>query len=500
MRGKPLYSYAALYDVHHHHKNRNQVTHKMQVPTTKEYAEDFVSFLNESVTPFHAVEAAKKRLIAAGHEQLSELDAWQLKPGGKYFFARNDTCLIAFSVGAHVEEEKVGYTVLGAHTDSPCLRIKPVTCIAKPGGALMVNTVPYGGGLWHTWFDRDLGIAGRVILCKKNELVPQLFRIEKPVARIPNLAIHLTSSTERESFAPNLQEHAKALLSIDPSFVDAKPTEEESAVSKRIHPAFLRLVAESINVDSALIEDIEAQLIDLQPATLGGAREEFIYGGRLDNLCSSYQCLQALIQSSTYPQAETISNIKVVMLFDHEEIGSASTTGAGSSLFMDTIRRIHSQLFPSQPSSQSLMRALRRSFIVSADMAHALHPNYSGKHDSSMAPLLNKGLVIKHNANQRYATNALSASAFRRLGALTVEPVATQEFSVRSDAGCGSTIGPILATLTGILTVDVGTPQLSMHSIREMMGSSDVKTGILHLAAVLDHHPAVAGNLDSIRL
>eukprot|EP01039_Chlorochromonas_danica_P007066 gene7066-7816_t len=474
----------------------------MTILSTKEYAEDFLSFLNESITPFHAVQATKKRLIAAGYEQISELDDWKLNPGGKYFFARNDTCIIAFSVGEHVNQEEVGYTVLGAHTDSPCLRVKPVTCIAKPGGALMVNTVPYGGGLWHTWFDRDLGLAGRVILRgQKQELVPRLFHIDKPVARIPNLAIHLTTSTERESFAPNLQDHAKAILSIDPSFVDATPTEEELPVYKRIHPAFLRLVAESINVDSGLIEDIEAQLIDLQPATLGGARGEFIFGGRLDNLCSSYQCLQALIQSSTYPQAKTVGNIKVVMLFDHEEIGSASTTGAGSSLFMDTIQRIHSQLFPqSQASSQSLMRALRRSFIVSADMAHALHPNYSAKHDSSMAPLLNKGLVIKHNVNQRYATNSLSASAFRRLGTLTVEPIATQEFSVRSDSGCGSTIGPILATLTGILTVDVGTPQLSMHSIREMMGSSDVKTGILHLAAVLDHHPAVAGNLDSIRL
>lgn len=364
----------------------------------------------------------------------------------------------------------------------------------------MVNTMPYGGGLWHTWFDRDLGLAGRAILKGANgALETKLFTINSPIARIPNLAIHLTSGTERESFAPNLQEHAKALLSIDPSFVNATATEAEAGIAKRIHPALLRMVADALGVQSDMIEDVEMQLIDLQPSTIGGARQEFIYSGRLDNLCSSYQSLTALIESVTQPAAESITNVKIAMLFDHEEVGSASCQGAGSSMFMDTIQRIH-QRVTSSTTSESLLRALRRSFIVSADMAHGLHPNYPAKHDSSMAPLINQGLVIKHNANQRYATNAISASVFRRLAAMAKEPIPVQEFSVRSDAGCGSTIGPILATLTGVLTVDCGTPQYSMHSIREMMGSADVKTGVLHLRAVLDHHPAVAANLDSIRI
>lgn len=363
----------------------------------------------------------------------------------------------------------------------------------------MINVQPYGGGLWHTWFDRDLGLAGRVIVRTEDEsITTKLFSITEPIARIPNLAIHLTSGSERESFAPNLHEHGKALLSINPNFLETKATSEEEHVTGRIHPALLRLVAEAAGVSSKDIVDVEMQLIDLQPATIGGACKELIFGGRLDNLCSSYQSLSALIESSTHP-LEHVSNVKVCMLFDHEEIGSASAQGAASSIFMDTIQRIHSKLIAPY-TSESLMRALRRSFIVSADMAHALHPNYPQKHDASMAPALNKGLVIKHNANQRYATNAISASVFRKLATKAKEPIGMQEFTVRADASCGSTVGPILATLTGILTVDCGTPQLSMHSIREMMGTEDVRTGVLHFTSVLDHHPSMAKDLDSTRL
>jgi hypothetical protein len=214
----------------------------------------------------------------------------------------------------------------------------------------MVNTQPYGGGLWHSWFDRDLGLAGRAVLKGANDAIEtKLFDIQKPIARIPNLAIHLTSGTEREHFAPNLHEHAKALLSIHPDFIKNQPNVAEAAVSARIHPALLRLVASALEVDSGSIEDVEMQLIDLQPACLGGACDDFIYSGRLDNLCSAYQCLTALIQSSNYPAVATVTNVKMAMLFDHEEVGSASCQGAGSSLFMDTIQRIHSKLV--QPSS-----------------------------------------------------------------------------------------------------------------------------------------------------
>jgi aspartyl aminopeptidase len=183
----------------------------------------------------------------------------------------------------------------------------------------------------------------------------------------------------------------------------------------------------------------------------------------------------------------------MLMLFDHEEVGSASTTGAGSSLFMDTLGRINQSL--TDGTHSTLMRSLRKSFVVSIDMAHGLHPNYAGKHDASMAPKMHHGLVIKHNCNQRYATNAVSASMFRQIGKLA--GVLMQDFTVRADSACGSTIGPIIATLSGILTVDVGTPQFSMHSIREMMASDDAETGYLHLKSVFIHHPALASKTNA---
>ena len=373
-------------------------------------------------------------------------------------------------------------------------------------------------GLWHTWFDRDLGIAGRAILKGSDGgIETRNFAIRRPIARIPNLAIHLTAGSEREHFSPNLHEHGKAVLSMNPEFLSTKPTEEEKDVSGRIHPALLRMVAAELGVEPSSIEDLEMQLIDCQPSALGGATNEFIYSGRLDNLCSAYQSLRALIDSSV-GELDSQVNVKVAMLFDHEEVGSASAQGAGSSIFMDTLTRIQEILgekssrkllyFSCCPyvchcsfsfhSLEALMRSLRNSFVVSADMAHGLHPNYASKHDSTMAPGINGGLVIKHNANQRYATTSLSATVFRRIGKLAGVPV--QEFTVRSDSACGSTVGPIIATLSGILTVDVGTPQFSMHSIREMMGSDDALTGYLHLKAVLDHHPSFVNSLDSIKL
>jgi len=455
------------------------------------FASEFLDFLNESCTAFHAVEASKKRLIEAGYIFLSERDAWDLTLGGKYFFVRNDTTIVAFTVGRNVTEQTAAYTMLGAHTDSPCLKIKPVATLMK-SGSLMINTQPYGGGLWHTWFDRDLGIAGRAILRGPNGSIDQrLFRIDRPIARIPTLAIHLTSGTERESFAPNLQEHCKALLSINPSFINAT-SQGVDASNGRIHYGLRQMVATELGVDASEIEDLEMQLIDVQPSNLGGACNEFLCSGRLDNLCSAYQCLRALIDT---PEDAEASSIKLTMLFDHEEVGSASCQGASSSLFVDTLKRIHETLLQTSTSS-SFMRALRRSFVVSADMAHGLHPNYPGKHDSTMAPVLNGGLVIKHNANQRYATNALSATVFRR--AAELGGVKTQEFTVRSDSACGSTIGPIIATLSGILTVDVGTPQYSMHSIREMMGTEDCHTGYRHLMALLQHHVQLTKDLDVI--
>ena len=296
----------------------------------------------------------------------------------------------------------------------------------------MLNTQPYGGGLWHTWFDRDLGLAGRVI-CKNSDdqISSHLVRVDRPIARIPNLAIHLTAGSERDSFVPNLQEHAKAILTAVPSLINMPSFHADQ--EKRLHPCLVSLAAESAGIDPSSILDMELQLIDIQPPAFGGAANEFVLSGRLDNLCSSYQGMQALIDTSTTELLSTQPNITMVMLFDHEEVGSGSCQGAGSSLFMDTIRLILSKL--TDGSHNTLSATLRKSFIISADMAHGLHPNYQSKHDPALAPKLTGGLVVKQNANQRYATTTVSAVMFREFAKIAKVPV--QEFQVRSDMGCG---------------------------------------------------------------
>lgn len=290
---------------------------EFQPTESRRFCDDFVSFLNEAASNFHAVEASKSILIAKGFEELKETENWPMKPCGKYFFIRNGTTIIAFTVGGAYEIGN-GFTVLGAHTDSPCLKIKPVPCITK-SDCLMLNTQPYGGGLWHTWFDRDLGLAGRVLYrTAEGSISSSLCRIDKPIARIPNLAIHL--SADRNKFEPNLQEHAQALL------IASVPKGLKSPESSALHPVLCRLVAEATGVSVESIVDLELQLIDTQPSVIGGAEDDLLFSGRLDNLCSSYQCLRALVDGAN-DSIETQKNIRVVALFDHEEVGSASTQG-----------------------------------------------------------------------------------------------------------------------------------------------------------------------------
>jgi aspartyl aminopeptidase len=457
-------------------------------PESRAFVDEFVTYLNDAATAFHAVSTSKAQLLAAGFVQIKEADQWNITAGGKYFFTRNATALIAFTVGAEYQPTN-GFTIVGAHTDSPCFRVKAMPCSTK-ADSLVLNTQPYGGGLWHTWFDRDLGLAGRVIT--KNaagEMSSKLVKIDHPVARIPNLAIHMQTPEERKAFAINLHEHCKAILTMDPDTVT------ETAPANGFHPCLMHVINENLNLDveaGEVVLDMELQLTDTQPSAIGGAKDEFIFSGRLDNLCSSFQSVRALIdasaEASVDPTSDLHKNIQVVMLFDHEEVGSSSAQGAGSCMFMDTLKRIHKNFAPE--TSDALQQAFRRSLVISIDMAHAHHPNYPAKHDPAMAPKINRGLVIKHNANQRYATNTVSAIMFREFGQMAGLPM--QEFSVRSDAGCGSTIGPIAATLSGITTIDVGSPQFSMHSIREMMGVKDVHTGYMHLKSTFSHHASVA--------
>ncbi|KAK9117498.1 hypothetical protein Sjap_016445 [Stephania japonica] len=441
-----------------------------------------LEFLNSSPTAFHAVDEAKNLLNDAGFEQILEREDWKLQAGSKYYFTRNYSTIVAFAIGKKFVAGN-GFHIVGAHTDSPCPKLKPVSKVVK-GGYLEVGVQTYGGGLWHTWFDRDLTVAGRLIVREKKDGSPcyshRLVRIKEPIMRIPTLAIHLDKSAELNKVETG------SILTEDGDVGDGrKSSERKKSNSKKHHSLLLKLLASEAGCEPDDICDFELQACDTQPSVLGGAMKEFIFSGRLDNLCMSFCSLKALIDTTLSESSlEDETGIRMVALFDHEEVGSNSAQGAGSPVVLDALSRITNSFSASDSKVKVLEKAIQKSFCVSADMAHALHPNYMDKHEENHQPKLHGGLVIKHNANQRYATNAVTSFIFREIADRHNLPV--QDFVVRNDMGCGSTIGPILASGVGIRTVDVGAPQLSMHSIREMCATDDVTHAYEHFKAYFE--------------
>jgi aspartyl aminopeptidase len=384
-------------------------------------------------------------------------------------------------------------------------------CCLGQAGYLSVGVEPYGGGLWYTWFDRDLTVGGRVLVRRQGgALSHELVYVPKPVLRIPSLAIHLNREVNTDGMRVNAQNHlppvlataVKAALASASAEKVASPAPSAAAAAaadgttptapapaappaegERHHATLLRLLASELRCAPGDIADFDLQLCDTQPATLGGACDEFVFSGRLDNLASCYTSLRAFLDACPSEAAlaeETC--VRMVAHFDHEEVGSASAHGAGSPCMLDAIRRVAASLAGGQEGA--VERALRASFLVSADMAHGVHPNYSDRHDACHAPHFHAGLVIKHNANQRYATDGVTAFLFRELGRAAGVPF--QEFAIRSDLACGSTIGPIIAANTGMRAVDVGAPMLSMHSVREMCGADDVAHAVAHFRATYE--------------
>ncbi|KAL3688435.1 hypothetical protein R1sor_014744 [Riccia sorocarpa] len=444
---------------------------------------DMIDYLNASWTPFHATAEAKRILLEAGFQQIREEDEWDVRPGGRYFFTRNMSSIFAFAVGERYEIGK-GFNVVAAHTDSPCPKLKPVSANTK-AGFLSVGVQTYGGGLWHTWFDRDLSVAGRVLVHRKGRgVVHELVKVDRPIMRIPTLAIHLDRTVNTDGFKPNLESHLAPVLATN---IKSELAHEGSngavySLNKSHHPLLLQILSEELECKPGDIADFELNVCDVQPSCIGGARNEFIFSGRLDNLASSYCALRGLVDSCKNPAAlADESSIRVVALFDNEEVGSDSAQGASSPTMFHAMKRIIHCLTRGASSEGIVERTLRRSFLVSADMAHAVHPNYAERHEEHHQPKLHEGLVLKHNANQRYATTSVTAFLFKEVARLAGVP--TQEFVVRNDMGCGSTIGPILASGIGIRTVDCGMPQLSMHSVREMCGTKDVDLAYRHFSA-----------------
>lgn len=426
-------------------------------------ANDFLKFVDNSPSPFHAVRETIQRLEKHDFLPLSEIESsWDLKPNGKYYVTRNSSSIIAFAIGGKFSEGN-GVTAIGAHTDSPCLKVKPVSKIKK-SEYLEVGVECYGGGLWHTWFDRDLSLSGRVIVREDSGFVAKLVSLPDPILRIPTLAIHLQRTVNTDGFKFNNETELVPVIAT--ALKGALGSDKDSSTKEKHHNVLIELLASELECSTDSICDFELCLHDTQPAAVGGAKKEFIFAPRLDNLMMSYTSIQALTSSLETLSEDT--NVRMVALYDNEEVGSNSLMGAASTLFESVIERITGKLH--------FQKSIRKSLMVSADMAHALHPNYASKHEANHQPMMHEGLVIKHNANQRYATTSTTAFILRELAKRHDIPI--QDFCVRQDMGCGSTIGPIISTRTGIRTIDVGIPQLSMHSIREMCGTDDVSHSI----------------------
>ena len=350
-----------------------------------------------------------------------------------------------------------------------------------------------------------------------------MVNLEDPIARISTLAIHLQTGEERGAFKVNKENHTSPIIATTttaPTPNDAAKTALEKEIDSQVNvtssttsskwqeaqePLLLKAIAEKLEIEVESIVDFELNLYDTQPASLGGITKEFLYSARLDNLATVFVALESLVNYTTPPSEkeeeksdnstfEDSSDVSVVVFFDHEEVGSNSAQGAGSPVMVDCISRISTALNGGATTNPDMHNAcIRKSFVLSIDQAHALHPNYASKHEATHAPLINGGIVVKTNSNQRYATNGVTGFVVRELGRICDIPV--QEFVVRNDCPCGSTIGPEISAKTGIRVVDAGMPQLSMHSCREMMGIADLSHGVDMFTAFFNHFRSIDDNL-----
>ncbi len=426
---------------------------------------DLLAYIDRSPSPYHAVAEARRRLEAAGFSELSEADVWELAPGERRYLVRQQGSLLAFQVGA-VSPADTGFRIVGAHTDSPNLRLTP-RADRSAHGYRQLGVEPYGALLLHTWLDRDLSLAGRVTLRAGSSTRSELLDFGRPLLHVPSLAIHLQRELRTEGLKLNPQLHALPVLGLE----DA--------------PDLATLVASELraqgrgSLEPADVLAFDLMTCDVQPAAVSGARGEFVSAPRLDNLASCHAALAALTGSAPEPPPPFT---RAVVLFDHEEVGSRSAQGAAGTLLADALARVVAGFKGGE--TQGLPRALARSLLISADMAHAVHPNHADKHEPGHQPVLGGGPVIKVNAGQAYASDAETAGWFALLcAAVGVQP---QHFVSRSDLTCGSTIGPISAARVGIRTVDVGSPMLAMHSCRELAGSADVEPMIAVLRAFFE--------------
>lgn len=415
----------------------------------RELALDLVDFLYKSPTAYHSVETIKERLDLNGFSEVKESEKWNLQKEGKYYVIKNDSALIAFIIGnGDVEED--GFKLIGAHTDSPGFRVKANPEMVSEGKYLKLNTEVYGGPILYTWFDRPLGLAGKVTLKGQSSLKPEvkLVNINKPLLIIPSVAIHM-NRTVNEGFNINKQKDTLPLLSL----INDKFEKDGFLVN---------VLADELKVDANEILGFDLGLYEVEKGALIGLNKEFISAGRLDDMWMVYTGIQALIDSKVN------KSTKVMVCMDNEEIGSLTAQGANSALLLNILERITLSLGKDR---EGMHRALANSIMISADLAHAVHPNAEEKHDPTNRPVLGEGPVLKTAASGSYSTDSYNAAIFE--GLCKKAEVPYQKFFNRSDVRGGTTIGPITSSLLTIPVMDMGAPLLSMHSIRELASVKD---------------------------
>ena len=408
-----------------------------------ETTEKLLDFIEKSPTAFQAVDEMQKRLTENGFEVLSEKEYWKLIPGGKYLVTRNNSALIAFCIP---EKESRVFHIMASHSDSPSFKIKENPEIKVDNSYVKLNVEKYGGMLMAPWFDRPLSVAGRVIIRRNGGLKEKLINIKRDLVMIPNLAIHMNREANN-GVSYNPQKDLQPLFAVG-----------------NTDRTLLEIIAEQTGVKKEDIISHDLFLYNRMPGTIWGADKEFVSSARLDDLQCAFASMEGLLRAQNH------GSIAVHCVMDNEEVGTGTKQGAASTFLKDTLLRINMGL---GRTYEEYLMTLAGSFMVSADNAHALHPNYTDKTDPTNHPVLNKGIVIKFNANQKYCTDAVSAAIFKEL--CTKAGVPYQTFVNRSDIAGGSTLGNISNTQVPMNTVDIGLPQLAMHSPYETAGVKDTE-------------------------
>ncbi len=420
----------------------------MTIPAdTRAQAQDLIDFIDASPSPWHAVNSVEQRLLAQGFTRLNEAERWNLESAGRYFVVRGGSSIITF-ISGHRPVAETGFCIIGAHTDSPGLRLKP-RAAHNSDGVVRLGVEVYGSPILATFTDRDLSLAGRVNVRTATGFETRLLRFDEPLVRLPNLAIHMNREVNEQGLKLNKQTELPLILGLVQEGIEAEGQ-------------FLSQVASKLEVEAKDILTAEFNIFDTQKGAFWGAEQEFFADSQLDNLASCHAALTALLAT------ENPASTCVCAFFDHEEVGSGSAVGAGGSLVSDVLARIEANAGMDEEVRHC---ASARSFFISADMAHAYHPNFPAAYEPYHRVMVNSGPVIKTNANQRYSTGAETAARFVTLCESADVPF--QQYAHRTDLGCGSTIGPIVAARLGMASVDVGSPMWAMHSLRESAGVLD---------------------------